>query len=77
MEKGIISSLSIISEIQDLFSLLFDCRLVGKVAADNSHKWVFSDSPNENDPSFSSSWNASIDPVSQKEKFLNPPLCYN
>ncbi|KAA8528501.1 hypothetical protein F0562_035856 [Nyssa sinensis] len=36
--------------------------LVGKVAADNSHKWVFRDSPNENDPNFISSWNVSIDP---------------
>ncbi|CAK9135356.1 unnamed protein product [Ilex paraguariensis] len=37
--------------------------LVGKVAADNSHKWVFGDSSNENDPTFISSWNVSIDPV--------------
>ncbi|KAL8491980.1 hypothetical protein ACS0TY_023542 [Phlomoides rotata] len=36
--------------------------LVGKVAADNSHKWVFRDSPQETDPSFISSWNVSIDP---------------
>ncbi|XP_073135860.1 uncharacterized protein [Henckelia pumila] len=36
--------------------------LVGKIAADNSHKWVFRDSPTENDPSFISSWNASVDP---------------
>ncbi|CAK9135355.1 unnamed protein product [Ilex paraguariensis] len=36
--------------------------LVGKVAADNSHKWVFGDSSNENDPTFISSWNVSIDP---------------
>ncbi|KAK3007342.1 hypothetical protein RJ639_016826 [Escallonia herrerae] len=36
--------------------------LVGKVAADNSHKWVFRDSPNENDPSFISSWNVFTDP---------------
>lgn len=43
--------------------------LVGKVAADNSHKWVFSDSPNENDPSFSSSWNASIDPQPKAWEF--------
>ncbi|KAK9270833.1 hypothetical protein L1049_026419 [Liquidambar formosana] len=35
---------------------------VGKVAADNSHKWVFRESPKENDPSFISSWNVSIDP---------------
>ncbi|XP_022868641.1 protein RICE SALT SENSITIVE 3-like [Olea europaea var. sylvestris] len=36
--------------------------LVGKVAADNSHKWVFGDNPNENDPNFISSWNVSIYP---------------
>ncbi|KAG6422090.1 hypothetical protein SASPL_118653 [Salvia splendens] len=36
--------------------------LVGKVASDNSHKWVFRDSPAENDPSFISSWNVSIEP---------------
>ncbi|EYU36327.1 hypothetical protein ABFS82_14G257100 [Erythranthe guttata] len=32
--------------------------LVGKVASDNTHKWVFRDSPIENDLS---SWNVSID----------------
>ncbi|GFS30652.1 serine/threonine-protein kinase WNK (With No Lysine)-like protein [Actinidia rufa] len=39
--------------------------LVGKVAADNSHKWVFKDSPTENDPTFitSISWNVLIDPT--------------
>ncbi|PON65018.1 MYC/MYB transcription factor [Parasponia andersonii] len=36
--------------------------LVGKVAADNSHKWVFRDPSNEGDPSFISSWNVSIEP---------------
>ncbi|KAL0366211.1 UNVERIFIED_CONTAM: protein RICE SALT SENSITIVE 3 [Sesamum radiatum] len=36
--------------------------LVGKVASDNSHKWVFRDSPTENDPTFISSWNVTIDP---------------
>nr|GLL48236.1 transcription factor bHLH155-like isoform X1 [Ipomoea trifida] len=36
--------------------------LVGKVAADNSHKWVFRDSQTETDPSFISSWNVSLDP---------------
>ncbi|XP_057469319.1 uncharacterized protein LOC130758430 [Actinidia eriantha] len=36
--------------------------LVGKVAADNSHKWVFKDSPTENDPTFITSWNVLIDP---------------
>ncbi|XP_062097609.1 uncharacterized protein LOC133803541 [Humulus lupulus] len=36
--------------------------LVGKVAADNSHKWIFRDPSNEGDPSFISSWNLSIEP---------------
>ncbi|KDP41691.1 hypothetical protein JCGZ_16098 [Jatropha curcas] len=36
--------------------------LVGKVAADNSHKWVFRETPNESDPNFISSWNMSIEP---------------
>ncbi|KAL7618232.1 transcription factor LHW [Lactuca sativa] len=38
--------------------------LIGKVAADNSHRWVFKDGSNEQstDPSFLSSWNATIDP---------------
>lgn len=44
---------------------VFFGRLVGKVAADNSHKWVFGDNPNENDPNFISSWNVSIYPVSK------------
>ncbi|KAL3514453.1 hypothetical protein ACH5RR_027170 [Cinchona calisaya] len=35
--------------------------LVGKVASDNNHKWVFRDCQNENDPSFIPSWNVSID----------------
>nr|XP_043635678.1 uncharacterized protein LOC122606862 [Erigeron canadensis] len=36
--------------------------LIGKVAAENSHKWVFNDESAENDPSYTSTWNASIDP---------------
>ncbi|KAL2520908.1 Serine/threonine-protein kinase WNK (With No Lysine)-related [Forsythia ovata] len=36
--------------------------LVGKVAADNSHKWVFGDSLNEIDPNYISSCNVSIYP---------------
>ncbi|XP_010927495.1 transcription factor bHLH155 isoform X1 [Elaeis guineensis] len=35
--------------------------LMGKVAADNSHKWVFGEFPTETDPNFSSSWNAPLD----------------
>ncbi|KAF2324343.1 hypothetical protein GH714_012683 [Hevea brasiliensis] len=37
--------------------------LVGKVAADNSHKWVFRETPSESDPNFISSWNMSIEPI--------------
>ncbi|XP_031259304.1 uncharacterized protein LOC116125678 [Pistacia vera] len=36
--------------------------LVGKIAADNSHKWVYTEAIKEHDPSFVSSWNASIEP---------------
>ncbi|GER40191.1 serine/threonine-protein kinase WNK (With NoLysine)-related [Striga asiatica] len=43
--------------------LLFSCcRVVGKVASDYGHKWVYRDSPKEIDPNFISSWNMSIDP---------------
>ncbi|XP_059636733.1 uncharacterized protein LOC132278850 isoform X2 [Cornus florida] len=42
--------------------------LIGKVAADNSHKWVFRDSPNEKDSSFIS-WNVSIDPQPKTWEF--------
>ncbi|XP_051150846.1 uncharacterized protein LOC127265180 isoform X2 [Andrographis paniculata] len=56
---------------EDGFCDFFECertasgyakgRLVGKVASDNSHKWVFRDTPTENDPTFIP-WNVSIDP---------------
>ncbi|KGN55228.1 transcription factor LHW [Cucumis sativus] len=36
--------------------------LVGKVGADNSHKWVFRDNTTESDPNLISSWNSSIEP---------------
>lgn len=36
---------------------------MGRVAADNGHKWVFKDSPTENDPSFITTWNVSLDLV--------------
>ncbi|KAJ8541127.1 hypothetical protein K7X08_001943 [Anisodus acutangulus] len=36
--------------------------LVGEVAADNSHRWVFKDAPNEKDSTFICSWNLSIEP---------------
>lgn len=48
-----------------VIAIVNDYRLVGKVAADNSHKWVFRDTSNEGDPGFISSWNVSIEPVSQ------------
>ncbi|KAL5777697.1 hypothetical protein ACOSP7_010623 [Xanthoceras sorbifolium] len=35
--------------------------LVGKVAAENSHKWLFREATKESDPSFISSWNTSIE----------------
>ncbi|XWS24194.1 hypothetical protein CRYUN_Cryun28dG0079900 [Craigia yunnanensis] len=37
--------------------------LVGKIAADNSHRWVYKETPNDNDPSFISSWNMSTEPT--------------
>lgn len=45
-----------------IFLEFFD-RAVGKVAADNNHKWVFRESPTEKDPNFNTSWNVSIDRV--------------
>ncbi|KAG6591397.1 Protein RICE SALT SENSITIVE 3, partial [Cucurbita argyrosperma subsp. sororia] len=36
--------------------------LVGKVGAENNHKWVFRDSATESDPNLVSSWNSSIEP---------------
>ncbi|KAF8024599.1 hypothetical protein BT93_F1696 [Corymbia citriodora subsp. variegata] len=36
--------------------------LIGKVAADNSHKWVSRDTGSESDPNFISSWNMPIEP---------------
>ncbi|TXG52461.1 hypothetical protein EZV62_021630 [Acer yangbiense] len=35
--------------------------LVGKVAAENSHKWVFREATRENDPSIISSWNTTTE----------------
>ncbi|KAJ6399998.1 hypothetical protein OIU84_015623 [Salix udensis] len=43
--------------------------LVGKVAADNSHKWVFKETPNESDPNLISSWNMSIEPQPRAWEF--------
>ncbi|XP_065848184.1 transcription factor LHW-like [Euphorbia lathyris] len=43
--------------------------LLGKVAADNSHKWVFKVPPNEGDPNFNSSWNVSLEPQPKAWEF--------
>ncbi|EEF52355.1 uncharacterized protein LOC8288563 isoform X2 [Ricinus communis] len=43
--------------------------LVGKVAADNSHKWVLKKTSSENDPDFISSWNMSIEPQPRAWEF--------
>ncbi|XP_022752408.1 uncharacterized protein LOC111301185 [Durio zibethinus] len=43
--------------------------LIGKIAADNSHKWVYKETPNDNDPSFISSWNMSIEPQPRAWEF--------
>ncbi|KAJ8772853.1 hypothetical protein K2173_028030 [Erythroxylum novogranatense] len=43
--------------------------LVGKVAADNSHKWVFKENPNESDANLTSSWNMSIEPQPRAWEF--------
>ncbi|KAF5444861.1 hypothetical protein F2P56_033958 [Juglans regia] len=43
--------------------------LIGKVAADNSHRWVFRDAPSDGDPSFISSWNVTIEPQPRAWEF--------
>ncbi|XWS24192.1 hypothetical protein CRYUN_Cryun28dG0079900 [Craigia yunnanensis] len=43
--------------------------LVGKIAADNSHRWVYKETPNDNDPSFISSWNMSTEPQPRAWEF--------
>ncbi|XP_004292805.1 PREDICTED: uncharacterized protein LOC101311158 [Fragaria vesca subsp. vesca] len=44
--------------------------LLGKVALDNSHKWVFKDAPNQVDnPNFISSWNVSTEPQPKAWEF--------
>ncbi|XVF64113.1 hypothetical protein PTKIN_Ptkin09bG0141200 [Pterospermum kingtungense] len=43
--------------------------LVGKIAADNSHKWVYKETSNVNDPSFISSWNMSLEPQPRAWEF--------
>ncbi|KAG5030730.1 hypothetical protein JHK85_014712 [Glycine max] len=43
--------------------------LVGKVAADNSHKWVYNESHNECESSYIASWNASVEPQPKAWEF--------
>ncbi|KAJ8763262.1 hypothetical protein K2173_026163 [Erythroxylum novogranatense] len=43
--------------------------LVGKVAADKCHKWVFKENPKESDPNFISSWNMSVEPQPKAWEF--------
>ncbi|THG07202.1 hypothetical protein TEA_012008 [Camellia sinensis var. sinensis] len=45
------------------FKMSHENGRIGKVAADNSHKWVFKDNSSENDSSFITSWNVSIEPT--------------
>ncbi|XP_050364124.1 uncharacterized protein LOC126782839 [Argentina anserina] len=48
----------------------FGDGLLGKVAVDNSHKWVFRDAPNQVDnPNFISSWNVSTEPQPKAWEF--------
>jgi hypothetical protein len=52
-------------------------RLMGKVAADNSHKWVYRE-PMEHEISFISPWHGSLDPVSHfppHSQALFLPIC--
>ncbi|XP_076918385.1 protein RICE SALT SENSITIVE 3-like [Bidens hawaiensis] len=48
---------------------VFLVKIDREIASDNSHKWVFKDGLNEHDPSFISSWNASIDPQPKAWEF--------
>ncbi|KAK7410059.1 hypothetical protein VNO78_00544 [Psophocarpus tetragonolobus] len=43
--------------------------LVGKVAADNSHKWVYNENHNECEASYIASWNASVEPQPKAWEF--------
>ncbi|MQL78228.1 hypothetical protein Taro_010628 [Colocasia esculenta] len=44
--------------------------LIGKVAADRSHKWVFKEAPDNDDANFLSAWHNSTDSVSAGEEDL-------
>ncbi|RDY04498.1 Protein RICE SALT SENSITIVE 3, partial [Mucuna pruriens] len=43
--------------------------LLGKVAADNSHKWVYNESHNDCEASYIASWNASVEPQPKAWEF--------
>ncbi|KAK7351624.1 hypothetical protein VNO77_11208 [Canavalia gladiata] len=43
--------------------------LLGKVAADNSHKWVYNENHNDCEPSYIASWNASVEPQPKAWEF--------
>ena len=45
-------------------------RLIGKVAADHSHKWVFKEPPEQQETSLISSWNNPADSVSDIRTML-------
>jgi hypothetical protein len=45
-------------------SLCSWCRLIGKVAADHSHKWVFKEPPEQQETNLISSWSNPADSVS-------------
>jgi hypothetical protein len=56
------------------------CRLMGKVASDKCHKWVFKE-PSECEPNISNYWQSSFDAVctiifSLSILFLQPLLCF-
>lgn len=44
-----------------MYIVIIFCRLVGKVAADNGHKWIYSDTQNGCESNYAGPWNASID----------------
>lgn len=57
---------------------LYFCSIIGKVAADHSHKWIYKE-PNEQEINFLSAWHNSADSVSTYSKlkymyiFINFP----